>query len=336
MGASRPSENVDPALYEAAEIALLAPSILNTQPWRWRVGHRALRLYADRERAVRSIDPQGRLLTLSCGGALHHADTALRAHGHEPTIVRLPSGGEPDLLAELRIGGPHRATELERLQARAIRHRHTDRRAIAATARVEERVLAALRTTADAAGAHLHQVGPDQRPFLAIAASRAQDAEATQQDYRDDLVAWTDRRRRGEGVPVETLVATTVRTVAVRDFAGGGETGLHPGFGDDSFAEFLILATDGDVALDWLRAGEAMSAVWLTATGHNVAASVLSDVVEVAQARAMVAALLPADQRPQLVLRVGIAAQPTPPPPTPRRQASTVISVDDLPSRGPG
>jgi hypothetical protein len=45
-------------------------------------------------------------------------------------------------------------------------------------------------------------------------------------------------------VPKETLVSNTAaRPVPLRDFAGGGETGLHPGSGDDRFANYLVLAT---------------------------------------------------------------------------------------------
>jgi hypothetical protein len=54
-------------LRQAAEEAGRAPSILNTQPWRWRVRDDVLEPHADRTRQVTSIDPEGRLLTLSCG-----------------------------------------------------------------------------------------------------------------------------------------------------------------------------------------------------------------------------------------------------------------------------
>lgn len=72
-------------------------------------------------------------------------------------------------------------------------------------------------------------------------------------------------RGTGEGVPPETIVASTTRPVPLRDFAPDGEILLHPGFGEDRFAEYLVLATDGDGPADWLQAGEATSAAWLTA-----------------------------------------------------------------------
>jgi hypothetical protein len=70
-----------------------------------------------------------------------------------------------------------------------------------------------------------------------------------------------------------------------------------------------------------------MSAVWLTATARTVAASVLR-CHRSARARAIVASLC-RTRLSQLVLRIGVAAHPTPPPASPRRR--TVIEVDDRP-----
>ena len=72
-------EDMSPAqaLHEAARQALAAPSIFNSQPWRWVVLPGALQLWADRSRQLVTADPQGRLLTLSCGVAAHHALVAI-------------------------------------------------------------------------------------------------------------------------------------------------------------------------------------------------------------------------------------------------------------------
>jgi len=77
-------------LEAAAEAALRAPSVFNTQPWRWRVTGDALELSADPDRRLAVTDPDGRLLLISCGTALHHARTALAAAGWSATVERLP------------------------------------------------------------------------------------------------------------------------------------------------------------------------------------------------------------------------------------------------------
>ena len=58
-------------------LATRAPSIHNSQPWRWKVGDESLRLYADPGRHLPNTDPDSRDLLLSCGASLHHAVVAL-------------------------------------------------------------------------------------------------------------------------------------------------------------------------------------------------------------------------------------------------------------------
>jgi hypothetical protein len=326
--ASGDSPSVAQVLAKAAEEAGRAPSILNTQPWRWRVRDDVLELYADRTRQVTSIDPDGRLLTLSCGAALHHVRVALAAAGQEPAVVRHPEPDHPDLLAQVRVAGPHPVQRQDVSIHRSIRERHTDRRLFPAPVPVPEDAEAALHMAAEAEHAWLHHVTPDQLPFLAAAAKQAQTVEAEDERYAEDLRAWTSRTHaKGQGVSPETIVAPVHRPVSLRDFALESEALLYPGFGDDRFAEYLVLATDGDGPVDWLRAGEATSAVWLTATDRGLALSPMSDVVEVPGARTLLRSLLHQRGHPQLVLRVGFDIQQLPPPASPRRKPDDVIET---------
>jgi nitroreductase len=73
------TEDVGRGLVAAADAARLAPSIHNTQPWRWVVRGDRLELFAAPERQLHEQDPRGRLMQLSCGAALHHALVALAA-----------------------------------------------------------------------------------------------------------------------------------------------------------------------------------------------------------------------------------------------------------------
>ena len=87
--------------------AVLAPSSHNTQPWLFRVVDDTAELYADRNRALRVVDPDDRELVISCGAALHHLRTAVRYFGHDDE-TGIASDGHPDLLATVRLGRPHR------------------------------------------------------------------------------------------------------------------------------------------------------------------------------------------------------------------------------------
>jgi hypothetical protein len=313
------------ALAEAARRALRAPSILNTQPWRWRVRDGALELFADRTRQLSSIDHDGRLLTLSCGAALHHARVALSATGYDATVERFPDPDDPDLLGRLSLVDGREPHEGDIQALDSMRRRHTERRPFAATVPVPGPAIALLRKVAEQEGAWLYPVPPEQVPSLAAAVETAATAEAEREDYRADLARWTSRdRSSGNGVPAEAVTAQVALPVHLRDFSSH-ETLLDPGFGDDRFAAFLILATAGDTRSDWLRAGEATSAVWLAATAADLVVSVLSDAIEIPPARAQLRRLLPTPGHPQLVFRVGVDMQPQPPPRSPRRPSSDVI-----------
>jgi hypothetical protein len=159
------------ALAGSAAAAVRAPSIHNTQPWRWVLHTGSLDLYADRSRQLTSIDPDGRLVLISCGGALHHARVALAADGLGSTVTLLPDR-DPDHVATLtpseRIGPDARAREL----LRAVRHR-TGRAADAApggTAPAPEAV-AALEQAAAAQGVRMRVLGRNEVIALAGASS---------------------------------------------------------------------------------------------------------------------------------------------------------------------
>jgi hypothetical protein len=327
-GAAGTHQQIREALRDAAGAARYAPSVLNTQPWRWRLHASTLELRRDVSRQLRSIDAKGRLATLSCGAALHHASVLLSAHGYGVTIHRLPDADSPNLLARLTIAAGAGIDRRDHEMARAIRNRHSDRRPIAGDRSIADAQLRALVSAAARQGASLYRVNESQRPFLGVAADRAQSIEARDETYRRELYAWTLERPRDAGVSFASLVAPVERPVALRDFADGGETGLHPGFGDDRYADYLIVTTAGDERIDWLQAGEATSAVWLTATANRLAMSAISDVVEVAGARALLTSFLDEPGHPQLVLRTGSQGQPIPAPPSSRRDLRDVLDED--------
>ncbi|GAB3826633.1 Acg family FMN-binding oxidoreductase [Dactylosporangium cerinum] len=295
------------ALTEAVLAALGAPSILNTQPWHWRIDGDTAQLRADRTRQLATIDPDGRLLTVSCGAALHHARVALAADGVAAEVTYLPDGDDPDLLATVRHAGTvERSAESQRLR-RAMSIRRTDRRPFA-DQDVPEAALDQLRAAATAAGADLHVVRPQDRVAVVVAAGHAADVEQEDPAYRAELAAWV-RDGAEDGVPPATAAAGGPRPVPIRDFTGtaAGQVSVYAG-GDvaDRHARYAVLVTEGDLARDWLAAGEALSAVLLAAVGAGLGASPMSDLVEVAPARAMLRRMLGEVGHPAMVVRIGV------------------------------
>lgn len=114
-------------LEEALGVASHAPSVQNSQPWRWQVGRDGVRLYADWSRQLDDSDSGRRDVLLSCGAVLDHCVTALAAAGWRPRVRRLPDPDDASQLAWIEVVElPARRDDIE--LAAAITRRRTDRR----------------------------------------------------------------------------------------------------------------------------------------------------------------------------------------------------------------
>jgi nitroreductase len=316
------------AMAEAARASLHAPSVFNTQPWRWRITADAMELYADDTRRLDATDPDGRLLVISCGTALHHARIALAAGGRQPRVDLFPDTERPALLARIRMDRELPADPETQRMAAAITRRRTDRRAFGDRV-VDEDMLTRLRRFVEHQGAYLHVVRPDQMAMLAVTTEVAAGAELGDAAYREELRRWTSRPQwTGDGVPPATAVEPSPRRVPVRDFVPDGTAGLHAGVNHDRGAAYVVLFGTSDGPPHLLRAGQALSALLLLATAEGLATAPLSDAVEVAWPRRLMRGLLAGIGEPYLAVRLGYAASDEPLPPAPRRDPAEVITVE--------
>jgi nitroreductase len=319
------SEREHEVLSAAAESALRAPSIFNTQPWLWRVDANTLDLYADRDRQLMTTDPYARLLILSCGAALHHARVALAAAGWRVAVDRLPDHLDADLVARIRLDEPADATAEDRALYEAISARRTDRRPFGDQPVSDAQVRALVRA-AQRQGARLHDVLPNQMPMLAVAVASAEATERSDPAYRNELMRWTNRPQWSfDGVPQASGVGHAARRVPIRDFVSAPNEGMTVEPGGDHGARYLIVYGPSDEPLDWLRGGEATSAVLLTAVKLGLGVAPISDVIEVEHPRSLVRGLLPEAGQPYLIVRCGHSIDPTPIAEAPRRDAADAI-----------
>jgi hypothetical protein len=107
-------------LAQAAIFAGRAPSLHNSQPWRWDTDGHVLDLRLERSRVLTTSDPEGRFAILSCGAALHHARIHLAAHGWQAVVQRLPDDADTDLLARVRFASRTSLRPSERRSCTAI------------------------------------------------------------------------------------------------------------------------------------------------------------------------------------------------------------------------
>jgi hypothetical protein len=94
----------------------------------------------------------------------------------------------------------------------------------------------------------------------------------------------------------------------------------------DTAAVFAMLYGHGDRPEEWLRAGETLSAGWLTATELGVTVLPLSATIEVHGIRAVMRRLVADLGYPYLILRLGtVNPADAVPPPTPRLPTDQII-----------
>ncbi|WP_158888133.1 Acg family FMN-binding oxidoreductase [Amycolatopsis anabasis] len=312
----------------ALALAVRAPSVHNSQPWQWRIGDRSLHLYADPGLRLRETDPDGHDLLLSCGATLHHLRIAFAALGWRAEVHRLPIPDDPDHLASVELHR-HDPTPEEIALAAAIPRRRTDRRRYSSWPVPGNRI-AALTERAAAEGTVLKAVtGPQPRYHLTQAITEAASAHATNPAYQVELAAWSGRHGSPDGVPAANAPAADPHgAVAMRQFADPRLRQPTGSLDETDESVLLVLGTASDDRLSRLRAGEATSAVLLTATDLGLASCPLTEPLDLRDTRHQVRdQVLDGGSCPQMVFRIGWAAVNADPlPATPRRPLDDVVS----------
>jgi nitroreductase len=307
-----------------AATAARAPSLHNSQPWRFRFRRDSIELYADPARNLQQADPLGREMLISCGAALYGLRIAMRNLGYLPGFEILPDPAQPGLLARVWPCGHEPASWQERELIAAIPHRHTHRGPFA-PGRVSARLLAAMCRDAAAEGASLVLLDrPGQvRDLVGLTAAAGQAQQASPQ-IQAELQMWA--RPAGsaarDGIaghahaapdPADEPGAPSARQLRPeepaherlpqRDF---GIPGTLPGGGPLPTAT-AVLITRADEPADWLKAGQALDRLLLHAASRWVFARLQSEPLESPLFRTEIRSRLCLSGVPQLLLQFGRA-----------------------------
>ena len=295
-----------PVTRSLVELACRAPSVHNTQPWRWRISSDdSIELWADRDRQLTVADFDGRNLAISCGAALHHVVVAGPALGVTAKVDLTPSPDEPDLLACIRVeSGAASRGAAEVLDA--IERRCTDRRRFTSWPVPDSRLTRLAQAAAGWGAFAIPILDASARFRCELLLSRAQVAQRSDQRFAQEQQAWVDHIAV-DGVP------TLNGAPPSRDSSTSRNNRFEPETADQNSGA-LLQGSDGLIvictALDhqqaWLASGQALSALWLRATREGLSLVPLSQVVEVPETRnALHHDIFAGMAHAQILLRIG-------------------------------
>lgn len=306
--------------------ATLAANGHNTQPWRFAVGERTIRLFPDGRRRTPIVDPDDHHLFVSLGCAAENLVIAARATGRAGEIQIEPGDGS----ALAFSFGAHEAVADSLFDA--IRLRQSTRSLYDGRA-VPPADLAALERAAAEPGVRLILITDRARIArlrdLIVAGNDAQMADAA---FMAELKHWIRFNPRSAMRSGDGLFS-----------AASGNPGLPTVLGERAFSAFVTAKGESDkyarqiasspaLAIfvgdeadkaHWMRVGRSCQRFMLAAAARGLKHAFANQPVEVAALRPALAALIgEPGKRPDLVLRLGYGPAL---PYSPRRPAQSVL-----------
>jgi nitroreductase family protein len=313
---------------QAVLLACRAPSVHNSQPWRWVSEGTVLQLFVDPRRRVQIADRSGREALISCGAVLDHLRIAMVAAGWQAHVDRFPDPNNREHLASIEFSPLKFVTDAQRQRAEAILQRRTDRLPFSHPA-LWAWFEPVLRSTVDENVAMLDVLSEEVRPELAKASYLTKDLRRYDASYHAELEWWTSPFTLSEGIPPDALASKSEqwRVDVARDFPARSDNGRRADVAVD-WSKILVLSTAEDERADVLGCGEALSTVLLECTMAGMATCPLTHLIEVNESRDIVRRLSGTHGQPQVLIRVGIAPPIEDlPAATPRRPLDDVLEI---------
>ncbi|MEI8406652.1 MULTISPECIES: Acg family FMN-binding oxidoreductase [unclassified Kribbella] len=288
--------------------AVHAPSMHNTQPWRFEVHGPVIDVHLDEERVLPAEDPAGRMVRIGLGAAAFNLRVAAAMLGHESTFAVVPDPAEPTVAARIFLSeGRSPVPQLAALY-REIGRRHTYRGPMRDLP-IPPMVISRLSGAANAEGAFLHLLDDDAIRRLGGFLRQADDLELRDEDRLHERARWIGGRRTDDGVPDTALGPVPTEPAMVRDLAAGYDVKGRERAVFEARPVIAVLSTDDEDEAAWARAGLALQRVLLTATSSVLAVSFLNQALEHQELRRQVRDLIGGRAWPQMILRIGYPAE---------------------------
>jgi nitroreductase len=274
------------AISAIVEAATQAPSGDNCQPWRfqWDGEHLRILFLADRAESLYDLRSMGSWISL--GSVITNATLAATQFGLQATGRAFPASEPPGTVALLRFkAGSVAADRLaETIPARCVNRRPYRREPLPAGVREELQALAAA-----SSGARLSWV--DTEPAKGrVAALAAQNDRILFENraLHDGVYGWirwtrAEAERRRDGMPADALELSRLERPGMRLLASWRWAQLAAALRISRVlpararkiyqrsAAIALLSVRGDQPADFVRGGEVLERIWLTATRHGIA-----------------------------------------------------------------
>jgi hypothetical protein len=210
------------------------------------------------------------------------------------------------------LGPPTRPDATVRALAQAVPRRHTNRRPFTDVT-VPPEVVAELTAAALVEGGRLTVLDEGARREVLGLVRSAEARLRADPRYQAELTRWTTgETERADGISrTEFGPWDALETLPLRDFGLTRRTEPRRSARFEPDPTLVVLSTGGDSPEQWLRAGQALERVLLTATVRGLATTPMTQPLEIPALREL---LTPAGgtDSPQVILRVGYGpASPT-------------------------
>jgi hypothetical protein len=300
--------------------AILAPSVLNTQPWRFAIHGDRIDVHADLERWLKVADPEQRDLHISLGCAIENLLLAAEHFGFRHEVRYFPDPNRPDLVAWVWFDGAGRTPQCPTSSMfRMIPVRHTNHREYDCRP-IPGEVLSPLWECASEEDVHLGLTGEaEARRGVEDLMVRADAVQFADPAFREELTLWINKGGFGESWLIGKLGRLALMHMTAPPAGASGDVALLM-----SAPVLGTISTQENTPLSQVLTGRVFERVALLAASFGVWCQPLSQIVQVPFLCREAGAMLEQGGRSlQMVFRMGFA------PPerhrAPRRPLSEVL-----------
>lgn len=313
--------SIDEKLKFLLNYAVLAPSLHNTQPWKFTVRGSEIRVLADLTRQLKVADVDARELYMSVGCALENLLIAAVHFGLSTSVTYFPDPKDEVWVATVTFKETSSTGSLIDAELfHAIPLRHTNRQ-IYANKPLNDRDVQRLRDCLTESDLALQLTGDKevkkQVDALVISADITQFADP---DYREELTTWIGQGEFGYRWLIARVgqLATTYLASHHKPTKPDADVVLNAPM-------LALLSATGNDRLAQVQSGQAFERIALHATTLNIGIQPLSQILQVGELKPELSKLFSgAAPYPQIAFRLGYTdvAQDA----TSRKQLSSVIT----------